>query len=277
MAPQIKLGSIFSGIGGFERGLEMSIPGLETIWQVEKDKYCQRVLQKHWSNAKMYSDVRTVGKHNLEPVDILCAGFPCQGFSVSGKGKGLDDERSGLYWELWRVISEIRPGVIALENVPAIINRGLSEVLISLAKIGYDAEWSVISAAQFGAPHKRARWFCVAYSNQDRVRETDEICSGGAPFAICDRKENSSYSNYRRAEVQIKRRQPSLKVFRSTCKDRTARPYWEKFPTQSPLCRRNDGISNRVDRIRALGNAIVPQCSEWIGKQILNSGLLNKE
>ena len=247
----MKLGSLFSGIGGFELGLERAIPGLETVWQVEQNKFCQKVLKKHWKNSKIYDDVKTVGKHNLEPVDILCAGFPCQGFSVSGKGKGLDDERSGLYWELWRVISELRPRIVVMENVPAITFRGLSDVLGSLASIGYDAEWCIISAAQFGAPHKRERWFCVAYPNEigcrsgghlerehqnllDEKRNSSKNQQSGdigivGVSSICETAPNSdrasSEGNGRAFRIQKKRAEPNIEI----------QNYWKRFPTQSPL------------------------------------------
>ena len=108
---RLKIGSLFAGIGGFELGIERAIPGSETIWQVEQNKYCQSILQKHWPNAKIYDDVRNITKHNVEPVDILIGGFPCQSISVAGKQEGLEnEEKSGLYWEFHRIISELRTG-----------------------------------------------------------------------------------------------------------------------------------------------------------------------
>jgi DNA (cytosine-5)-methyltransferase 1 len=281
----MKLGSLFSGIGGFELGLERAIPGLETIWQVEQDKFCQRVLSKHWPHAKIYNDVRNITKNNVEPVDMLCGGFPCQDISVAGKGKGINEgEKSSLWWEMHRIISELRPRIVVLENVPAITFRGLDDVLGSLAQIGYDAEWTVISAAQFGAPHKRERWFCVAYPNDHReinerghtkgkhLDQTQRRQGTGHTDWTCDTRfvaypeSASSQGNRSSFRIQSKRAKPNI----------TIQNYWERFPTQSPLCDRNDGIPNRLARLRALGNAIVPQCSQWIGEQILNSGLLEE-
>ena len=118
-----KIGSLFSGIGGFELGLERAIPA-ETIWQVEQDKFCQRILKKHWPKAKIYNDVRNITKDNVEPVDILCGGFPCQDISIAGKTKGLKGEKSGLWWEMWRIISELRPRIAVLENVANILRLG---------------------------------------------------------------------------------------------------------------------------------------------------------
>jgi len=246
----MKLGSLFSGIGGLELGLERAFSGsLETVWQVEKKPFCRQVLEQHWSHAKRYDDVRTVGAHNLEPVDILCGGFPCQSISIAGKKEGLaNEEKSGLWWEFHRIINELRPKVVVLENVSNILRVGGTDVVGSLAQIGYDCEWTIISARQFGAPHIRKRWFGVAYPNGQRSQE-QPIWSksvGAARQSQCGSGKNPG----------------------------SQKNYWQGFPTQSPVCRRNDGIPNRMDRLRALGNAVVPQCAEWIGQQIINSNLL---
>ena len=129
----IRIGSLFSGIGGFELGLERSIPNSETIWQVEQNPFCQRVLKQHWSDATIYDDVCSVGKHNLEPVDILCGGFPCQDISIAGAKGGINASRSGLWWEMCRVISELEPPVIVLENVPNVLRLGGREVPVCLS------------------------------------------------------------------------------------------------------------------------------------------------
>lgn len=244
-----KCGSLFSGIGGFELGLERSIPNLETVWQVEQNKFCQKVLRKHWPNASIYDDVRTVGKHNLEPVDIICGGFPCQGISQAGKMEGLEDERSGLWWEMHRIISELSTGrkkpVVVLENVPNLITLGMPEVLGSLSEIGYDAEWTIVSAGQFGAPHMRKRVFIVAYSDRPFSKR-----HRGA-FRVEKKRANSDNALYRSEST-----------------------YWTKTSAPSPICGVDDGISDRLAKLRALGNAIVPQCSEWVGRKIWESGLL---
>ena len=122
----MKLGSLFSGIGGLELGLERAFGGsLETVWQVEKEPFCRQVLERHWAHAKRYDDVRTVGAHNLEPVDILCGGFPCQSISIAGKQEGLaNEEKSGLWWQFHRIINELRPPVVVLENVANILRLG---------------------------------------------------------------------------------------------------------------------------------------------------------
>lgn len=242
----ITLGSLFSGIGGFELGLERAIPGLETIWQVEQEKFCKKVLNKHWPNAEIFDDVKTVGKHNLKPVDIICGGFPCQDISTAGKQGGIYAEKSGLWWEFHRIISELQPRIAVMENVPNLLTLGLPEVLGSLSKIGYNAEWCIVSASQFGAPHLRRRIFIIAYSSSKQSRSKKSISAGGISSNVQD-----------------------------TGKAPYGSTYWEKAQAPSSICYLDDGIPDRLAKLRSLGNAIVPQCSEWIGKQILNSGLLN--
>jgi DNA (cytosine-5)-methyltransferase 1 len=244
----VRIGSLFAGIGGFELGLERAIPNSETIWQVEQDKFCQRVLRKHWPQSKIYNDVREVSSHNLEPVDLLCGGFPCQNISVAGKGEGLNGKKSGLWWEMHRIIRDIRPRVIVLENVSAITIRGGLEVIGSLTEIGYLCEWGIISARQFGAPHLRKRWFCVAHSDGRHIKKQ---------FLAESIKETRQSTKKNIGAVSI-----------------SGFGYWERCSAPSPICRVDDGISDRVAKLRALGNAIVPQCSEYIGRLIYESGVL---
>ena len=154
------VGSLFAGIGGFDLGFERE--GYEIRWQVEIDKYCNKVLAKHWPEVPRYDDVRDCGLHNLEPVDVIMGGFPCQDLSLAGKQKGLDGERSALWWDYHRIIGELRPRFTVVENVPNLLNRGIDRVCGSLAEIGYDAEWHIVSAADVGAPHLRKRvWLCT--------------------------------------------------------------------------------------------------------------------
>lgn len=286
----IKVGSLFAGIGGFEKGIEDAFDGMaETVWQVEQNSFCQKVLKKHWPNATIYDDVRTVGKHNLEPVHILCGGFPCQSISQAGKMEGLENaEKSGLWWEMHRIISEIQPRIAILENVANVLSVGGPDVVGSLAQIGYDCEWTVIRASDFGAPHHRARWFCVAYphSTQTQIQTARKLTSkqmlgstsqiGNVTHSILSRGETGTQSCKPVGKMgETQDWQHGWNSSLQTNEHFKRRSHWSGFPTSSPFCRRNDGISNRVDRIKALGNAIVPQCSEWVARQVLNSGLLN--
>jgi DNA (cytosine-5)-methyltransferase 1 len=296
----MKMGSLFSGIGGLELGLERAIPGLQTVWQVEKEEFCRSVLERHWPNTKRYNNVLHVGAHNLEPVDIICAGFPCQSISIAGNMEGLEnEEKSGLWWHVHRLVSEFqsigRQPILVLENVANIIRVGGPDVVGSLAAIGYDIEWTTISAAQCGAPHLRRRWFAVAYpstigyymrnamafgelvdgrwttadTNKSRSRTSDTLQSGRSSTHVHDTEGSTSNTISTRTQVQTEGQQPSKQMSGSTSK-----AYWQGFPTQPPVCRRDDGVPDRVDRIKALGNAVVPQCAQWVGQQIVNSGLL---
>jgi len=158
----VRIGSCFSGIDGLALGLEWAGVG-HTVWQVEKDDYCRRVLAKHWPDALRFDDVCTVGAHNLPPVDVICGGFPCQDISYAGKGAGLAGARSGLWYEFARIVGEMGPRYVVVENVAALLTRGIDAVLGTLADLGYDAEWSTLRASDVGAPHRRERVFLIAW------------------------------------------------------------------------------------------------------------------
>jgi len=226
----MRLGSLFAGVGGLELGLERAIPGAHTVWQVEKDPYARAVLAKHWPNSdRSVIDVRQANAGNLEPVDLICGGFPCQDISTAGKQAGIDGERSGLWSEYARLIGEIRPRFVVVENVSALLSRGLDRVLGDLATCGYDAVWDCIPAASVGAPHRRDRLFIVAHARSRRHRTPAEpICAGWVRSVI--------------------------------------RRGWELEPD---LGRVADGVPSRVDRLRCLGNAVVPQVAEVVGRVVL--------
>jgi len=181
----VRIGSLFSGIGGLELGLEAAIPGAHTVWQVEQADYPRSVLAKHWPNARRYDDVRMVHRpwsvpgrgevitQELAAVDLVCGGFPCQDISVAGTGAGLAGSRSGLWFEYLRIVRALRPHWVVVENVAALRKRGLGAVLWGLADLGYSAEWSMLSAADVGAPHLRKRLFVIAWRRDlaDSTRE----------------------------------------------------------------------------------------------------------
>lgn len=164
----LTVGSLFSGIGGLELGPERV--GMDVRWQVEIDDGCREDLTAHWPDVKRYSDITGCGAHNLEPVDLICGGPPCQPVSVAGKRKGDEDER-WLWDEFYRIIREIRPRWVVVENVPGLLSAGngrlFAGILRDLAVSGYDAEWQVLSARAIGADHLRRRVFIVAYTNSD--------------------------------------------------------------------------------------------------------------
>ena len=173
---KLKLLDTFSGIGGFSYAAEKLVGGFETTQFIEIDPYCQKVLKKHWPNVPIHDDIRTFTAEPFQ-FDAVCGGFPCQDISTAGKGKGITEEsRSGLFYELIRVIRMVRPRYVILENVAAILNNGLDIVLGELSQAGYDAEWAVISASSLGACHRRSRWWLVAYPN-DRSCSSQKQCS----------------------------------------------------------------------------------------------------
>jgi|TARA_Y100000310_G_scaffold53054_1_gene48675 DNA (cytosine-5)-methyltransferase 1 len=236
------VGSLFAGIGGFDLGLERA--GMEVRWQVEIDPFCRKVLAKHWPGVKRYEDVREVGAHNLEPVELICGGFPCQDISNAGKREGITGARSGLWGEYARIIRELRPRYVIVENVGALLVRGIDVVLRDLAEIGYDAEWDVLSAAAVGAPHRRERVWIVAHPEGERVE------GNGAPWL-------------QEPQAQVG---PGL----SGRDGSGTRPtHWQ---TEPDVDRMAHGVPARVDRLRGLGNAVVPQVVEWIGHRIIERG-----
>lgn len=157
-------GSLFAGIGGLELGLEWSGIG-RTVWQVESDPWCRSVLARHWPDAERYDDVCTVGAANLARVDLICGGFPCQDVSYAGSRGGLDSDRSGLWTEYARIVRELRPEWVVVENVPGLLTLGFGRVLGDLAEAGFDAWWFCLRASDVGAPHRRERLFVVAHSD----------------------------------------------------------------------------------------------------------------
>lgn len=171
----ITIGSLFSGIGGLEIGLERGLAQADihatTLFQVEQNEYARRVLAKHWPGALRFEDVRAVGA-DLPPVDLICGGFPCQDISHAGKQAGItENTRSGLFYELARIVGLVRPRYLVLENVSAITtsNGGadLGAVLGELASLGYDGWWDCVPASAVGAPHRRDRWFFVGWQGVD--------------------------------------------------------------------------------------------------------------
>lgn len=221
------VGSLFSGIGGFELGLERA--GWETRWQVENDRFASAVLRKHWPDVPNHGDITRIDWTGIERVDLVCGGFPCQDISVVGTRTGLEGESSGLWTEFARCVREIRPRFVLVENSPALMVRGLPDVLGDLASFGYDSEWDILPAAAFGAPHIRARMWILAYPAgfRDGIQK-DPLRAGGLGVVNSD--------------------------------------WWSSEPR---VRRVDDGVPDRVDRLTVLGNAVVPQITEHIGRRLL--------
>ena len=252
---------LFSGIGGF--ALAAQWLGIQTMQFVEIDDYCQKLLAKNFPGIPIHGDITTFSDTSAN-YNILTGGFPCQDIShANHEGNGLDGKRSGLFYELMRIVRECRPRYIVLENVAALLSkrkgRDMGAVLWELSQCGYDAEWQVVSAASVGAPHLRKRLFIVAYPS-GRGLETRQRCSGiQAKVRTTERLSDAAYRN------SARRRQDLGSTFERTQTENAIEfkrdsegqfSYWE---TKPPVLRMDDGISNRLDRIRGLGNAVLPQ------------------
>jgi len=272
-----RVGSLFSGIGGFDLGAERA--GHSIVWQVENDPYCRKVLAKHWPNVPCYGDVHDVGAHNLEEVDVCIGGFPCQPVSVAGKQRAQDDER-WLWPEFARIIRELRPRYAIMENVPGLLIRGMGDVLGDLAVLGYDAEWGIISAASVGAPHLRKRIFIVANANgneqwswqrsQQSSGDTPGKCisdCGDVAHDVSD-SEGSAYGGNIGCGVGGREDKDISegRQIRGNATDSGGQ--WAAEPNVRRVAH---GISARVDRLRSLGNAIVPQVAEHLFRRIMES------
>lgn len=169
-------GSLFSGIGGMDLGLERA--GMECRWQVEIDPFCTKVLERHWPGVKRYGDIKTVTE--LEYVDVMCGGFPCQDLSQAGKRAGIEGTRSGLWFEFARLIGIVRPRYVLIENVPGLlVHDAMRRVIGELARLGYVGCWRSLRASEFGAAHLRKRVFIVAYTEHPRS-------SPGRPEVGCE-------------------------------------------------------------------------------------------
>jgi DNA (cytosine-5)-methyltransferase 1 len=262
---------LFSGIGGFSLGLERT-GGFKTVAFCEIDPFARRVLAKHWPEVPCYDDVRTLDAARLDAdgigrVDVICGGFPCQDISVAGKGAGLEGERSGLWSEIRRLAGELRPRFVLVENVSALLGRGLDRVLGDLAEIGFDAEWHCIPASAVGAPHRRDRIWIVADADsqrelQQKGRKLNQRRRPGYGSAfVADTDAGDEHG--RRSNVQM-----GWGRFASQVADDgfTGGAQWRSEPNVGRVAH---GIPNRVDRLGALGNAVVPQIPELIGRAIL--------
>lgn len=248
---RLTFGSLFAGIGGFDLGFERA--GMICKWQVEIDLFCQKVLAKHWPDVKRFEDVRRCGKHNLETVDVICGGFPCQPHSKAGKRKASKDERD-MWPEFARIIGEIRPRWVVAENVPGILSsengRYFGSVLRDLAEMGYDAEWYCISASAIGAPHRRERVFTVAHT------------SGHGLFSIREQDIGTEKDGKNKTKWSKNRT-----IFKVGYESKTiCSGQWKIRPKAERMV---DGIPNQLDRLKSLGNAVVPQVAELIASYIV--------
>jgi DNA (cytosine-5)-methyltransferase 1 len=296
---QMKHGSLFVGIGGFDLGFERA--GFQTIWQVEIDRFCSRILQRHFPKAKRYGDITKINPADLEKVDVITAGFPCQDLSVAGKRKGLQGERSGLFFELKRIVAGVRPAWIVVENVPGLFssNRGrdFGLVLFHLAECGYGLAWRILDSRYFGVAQRRRRVFIVGCLGKpcppeilfesEGVRR--DIAKGGEAegnFAKC--LAGSTRIDYETEDFIIGTLQGGGKRgYRVGTEEARDGQLVVGTPVDPDRVRASSGFSRRLDgtpdgpRYRALGNAVTVNVAEWIAKRIMacekNASLHNKK
>jgi len=260
---KLRVLDLFSGIGGFSLGLERT-GGFETVAFCEIEPYPRAVLSKHWPGVPCYDDVNTA-KFERGMADVVTAGFPCQDLSFAGVGAGLAGARSGLWWKVRRTLRVVRPRLALLENVAALLHRGMGTVLGSLAAIGYDAEWPCVPAAAVGAPHERDRVWIIA-SDTDRDREyagaiNAEVAAPSAP---------SDIDQERRANIE-RRSGPAKSNGGAFLAPADVGPGARNWPPEPEMVRVVHGLSAEVDAVEALGNSVVPQIPELIGRAILKA------
>ena len=309
------VGSLFSGIGGLDLGLERA--GHRVVWSCESNPYCRRVLAKYWPHVPCYEDVTTLTGNELAPVDLICGGFPCQPVSQAGQRKGLNDEERWLWPHFARILGAVRPRYALVENVPGLLTvnggRAFGEVLGDLAEIGMSCEWDVLSAAQFGAKHLRNRLWIVAYAQA--LPERPRLCQEGsigerrgrsrhgggtladtgsqrlegvspvgatppstgrvggesgagqeaaladADHQRCDRGMQPEQQEQQRARGRESHGRMSHRRFF----DAPISSDWDPEPSVGRVA---TGVPHRVDRLRGLGNAVVPQVAEWLGHRL---------
>ena len=299
-ATPIYFGSLFAGIGGIDLGLERA--GMTCAWQVEIDPYCLKVLEKHWPDVPKHGDIRDI--KTLPYVDLIAGGFPCPPVSLAAAGKRqFEDDPRWLWPEFYRIICEVKPEWVLAENVPGLLSardgRLFAGILRDLADVGYCVEWESIPACAFGAPHIRYRTFILAHSEYvgwekrpdvfsgsrdgrtsnlfDNAGKTSEIMANTSRAGQLREKqlENNNQSERRgrgfntnkKGEISGEIPHPSEQRLEGRWEGLLGQSSW--WSVEPDVGRVAHGVPSRVDRLRALGNAVVPQVAEWIGERIM--------
>jgi DNA (cytosine-5)-methyltransferase 1 len=315
MGEQLTVGSLFSGIGGLDLGLERA--GMKVIWHSEIDPYACRVLKKHWPEVPNHGNIKEINWEQIERPDVLCGGYPCQPFSTAGKRQGEEDPRHLWPW-VRDAISRLRPRYAILENVRGHLSMGGLSVIGELATLGYDAEWRIISASSVGANHRRDRIVIVAYPNSERLeRERPEQQTARPTRSGENSREAVANANNERRQGRTGESEPKpnrrsvneseqwgrtannprvssnapnvanassgnggneepyglREVYRQATElgepfstGRTLGYWWQIEPDVGRVAH---GIPSRVDRLRGLGNAVVPQVAELVGRLVI--------
>jgi DNA (cytosine-5)-methyltransferase 1 len=261
----VKVLDLFSGIGGFSLGLERA--GMQTVAFCEIDPYCRKVLAKHWPELPILGDVTTAA---FPSADVVCGGFPCQDVSRAGKRAGLSGGRSGLFWQMVRALRVVRPRFAIMENVAALLGNGMGTVVGALADCRYDAEWDCLPAYSVGSPQERDRVWIVAHANerQRSVRGAQSLRWGFSGEGESAGLGADSYANdlgelqpgwcFRHFGGRPVHRGAGSNEWRTNWRDRLV-----------SLCGMADGVSRRLDESKPVGNAVLPQIPEIIGRAIM--------
>lgn len=239
----MRVGGLFSGIGGLELAMERA--GMEVVWVSEIDKLGCRVLRRHWPRVPNLGDITAIDWSTVERPDVICGGYPCQPFSNNGHRRGGTDERH-LWPFMLDAIRALRPRYVVAENVPGHLSLGFDRVLADLAGLGFDAEWGTLSACAFGAPYTRERLYVVAYpTGHGRRGERDQDAASPLRQARSDDRELEGSG---------------------------AATHWSAVPAPVTLGMAH-GVRTELDRARlkAHGNAVVPQVAEWVGRRIMDA------
>jgi len=283
----LTFGSLFTGIGGLDLGLERA--GMQCRWQSEIDPYASRVLKKHWPDTPNLGDINDIDWRTLPTVDLICGGYPCQPFSIAGARKGTNDPRH-LWPRFADAIRILRPKFALLENVTGHLSLGFGDVQADLAALGYNTQWDCVPAAAVGAPHLRDRVFIIAsrahvgdtynagsrtpqHDNHQNRPSGDKIEQWPKPFnwasrsgeIVADTNGFSMGSNgSKEIATETGGRWPDNRS------RETADVGWQWWQVEPRVGRVANGVPNRVDRLRALGNAVVPQVAEYVGNIIMD-------
>jgi len=292
--------SLFTGVGGMDLGLERA--GWECVAQVENDEWCTRILNKHWPDVPKWSNIYDVTAEDLPHCDAIVGGFPCQPVSLAGRRQAQNDER-WLWPEFLRIIRTIRPSIVLVENVSGLFSAGFGDVVGGLAEAGYDTEWASVPAAAVGAPHLRWRVFIVAYPRGTRSRRvdgvvgdvgdeewgaseargedvrsvdweaySDGVSQGGTNVAYPDELGRDGWTGEQRPGGRRESTDSSQRSIESGMGrgfDGVSR--WLDGTWEHRIGRTASGIPDRTNRLRGLGNAVVPQVAEWVGRRISNT------
>jgi DNA (cytosine-5)-methyltransferase 1 len=292
---------LFSGIGGFALAASWVWPEHHIVSFCEADPFCRKVLRKHWPEVPVNKDIKTLRGDEFGAIDLVSGGFPCQPYSVAGRQRGSEDDRA-LWPEMLRVIKEAKPTWVIGENVTGIINMELDKVLSELERLGYETQAFVIPACSVNAPHRRDRVWIIGHSDSNskstgsvnaekmaimqksvadtKMRGRDDRASSvsgrdqrpkGQTGGFYRNADDANSNSTRRPKPNTATKSKGQRLCSGLPLD-----VWENWPTQSPVCRRDDGVSNRVDELRSLGNAIVPHVAAALAPKSLYEEIVNK-